>query len=95
MKKAKPELTVSENSSATPSESPVANFENALQELEQLVTQLEKGEHSLEESLQSFERGIALFRQCQTALETAELRVNQLLDPGNPTTAKPFDIETP
>ena len=57
---------------------PVANFEAALVELEQLVERMETGELSLEESLQAFERGVVLTRDCQKALEDAELRVQAL-----------------
>lgn len=68
----------------------VAQFEQSLTELEQLVAKMEGGELSLDESLRSFERGIALYRQCQSALGQAEARVKQLLDPEHPEFAKPF-----
>jgi len=42
-------------------------FEDSLAELEQLVSQLEQGDISLEESLKSFERGVNLTRTCQKA----------------------------
>jgi exodeoxyribonuclease VII small subunit len=71
--------------------SSIAEFEHSLDELEQLVTRMEGGELSLDESLKSFERGIGLYRHCQTALEQAELRVRLLLDPEAPETAEPFD----
>jgi len=57
----------------------LARFETALDELEQIVGKLERGELKLEESLQLFERGVTLARQCRQALETAELKVKQLL----------------
>lgn len=69
---------------------PVAQFEQSLAELEALVARMEGGELSLDESLRSFERGIALYRQCQTALGQAEARVKLLLDPEHPETAQPF-----
>lgn len=53
-------------------------FEKALQELEQLVDQLEKGDLTLDESLQRFERGVGLARTCQQALRDAEQRVQTL-----------------
>lgn len=56
----------------------LAEFETSLDELEVLVTQMESGELSLEDSLQAFERGVALTRSCQRALKTAELRVQAL-----------------
>lgn len=70
---------------------PPADFEQALDELERLVAQMEGGELSLEESLSSFERGIGLFRQCQQSLERAELRVRLLLDPDAPESPEPFE----
>jgi len=65
----------------TADSSQIADFEKSLDELEQLVSRMEEGELSLDDSLKSFERGIALYRNCQNALEQAELRVKQLLDP--------------
>jgi len=62
--------------------SDVARFEAALDELEQIVGKLERGELKLEESLQLFERGVALTRQCRTSLDAAELKVKQLLADG-------------
>ena len=56
----------------------LAEFESSLDELELLVNQMETGDLSLEESLQAFERGVALTRSCQQALKTAELRVKEL-----------------
>jgi len=59
---------------------PPLNFEAALAELEQLVERMETGEMSLEESLQAFERGVVLTRDCQKALKEAELRVQALTE---------------
>lgn len=56
----------------------IADFEGALDELDTLVEQMEAGDLTLEESLQAFERGIALTRSCQQALKQAELRVRTL-----------------
>ncbi|MDP6189369.1 MAG: exodeoxyribonuclease VII small subunit [Gammaproteobacteria bacterium] len=55
------------------------NFEAALQQLEQLVQQMEQGKLSLEESMQAFEKGIALTRECQQALDSAEQKVQTLM----------------
>ena len=73
--------------------SSIAQFEKSLDELEQLVAKMEGGELSLDESLRSFERGIALFRNCQNALEQAELRVKLLLDPNDPDSAEDFEAD--
>ncbi|MFL0810919.1 MAG: exodeoxyribonuclease VII small subunit [Agarilytica sp.] len=66
-------------------------FEKALQELESIVQSLESGELSLEDSLGSFERGIKLTRQCQTALQDAEQRVSILLEKDGQIVEEDFD----
>jgi len=70
--------------------SPVADFEQSLDALEQLVDKMEHGEMSLEDSLAAYERGVGLYRRCQTALEQAELRVRLLSDPQDPASAQPL-----
>lgn len=62
----------------TAKKNPPMPFETALVELESLVGQLEQGELGLEESLQRFERGVALVRTCQAHLQLAEQKVEQL-----------------
>lgn len=69
----------------------VAQFEQSLDELETLVQRMEKGDLSLDESLAAYERGVGLYRRCQTALEQAELRVRLLADPLDPENSEPFD----
>jgi exodeoxyribonuclease VII small subunit len=75
----------------TPDASPVADFEQSMQALEDLVGKMEAGEMTLEESLAAYERGVGLYRRCQGALEQAELRVRQLSDPARPEDARDFD----
>ncbi|CAA0078316.1 Exodeoxyribonuclease 7 small subunit [BD1-7 clade bacterium] len=53
-------------------------FEQSLQELETIVQQMERGDLELEQSLAAFEKGISLIRECQTTLDAAEQRVQQL-----------------
>lgn len=53
-------------------------FEASIQELETIVTQLEKGELSLEESLKQFEKGITLVRACQETLNQVEQRIEYI-----------------
>ena len=74
--------------------SPVADFEQSLDALEQLVDKMEHGEMSLEDSLAAYERGVGLYRRCQSALEQAELRVRLLSDPQDPASAQPFTAAT-
>jgi len=54
------------------------DFEAALEELEGLVAGMEEGELSLEDSLKTYERGIALSRVCQKSLDAAEQRIRIL-----------------
>ena len=67
------------------------NFEEALEELERLVSSMEEGELSLEDSMKAFEKGIKLTRECQTALQKAEQKVQILLNDSGETQA--FDVE--
>ena len=62
-----------------PNTETLPDFEKSLAELEALVTRLEEGDVPLEEALKTFERGVALTRQCQTALRTAQQKVEVLL----------------
>ncbi len=66
------------------------NFEAALTELNLLVEKMEQGGLSLEESLHAFEKGIALTRQCQQALKTAEQKVQILLEKNGQTHLEPY-----
>jgi exodeoxyribonuclease VII small subunit len=75
-----------------PSRSP--DFERSLAELEELVERLEQGDLPLDEALSTFERGVALTRECQGALQAAQQRVEILLRRGAAEPApEPFDIE--
>ena len=67
------------------------NFEDALENLEELVEAMEEGELSLEESLKAFEQGIKLTRECQAALEAAEQKVQLLVSSDDITESEPFD----
>jgi exodeoxyribonuclease VII small subunit len=66
------------------------DFEKSLVELEALVAKLEQGDVPLEDALKTFERGVALTRQCQTALRTAQQKVEVLLARNGEETIEPF-----
>jgi exodeoxyribonuclease VII small subunit len=55
------------------------SFEASLEALEQIVHELEHGDLPLEKSLELFEQGIKLSRQCQERLSQAERRIEILL----------------
>ena len=75
------------------------DFEQALAELERLVEHLERGDLPLDEALKTFERGVTLTRQCQTALKDAQQKVEILLKRGGTPGVEPFaaldDASTP
>jgi exodeoxyribonuclease VII small subunit len=64
------------------SEQTPVDFERSLAELEALVERLERGDLPLDDALKSFERGVALTRQCQGALRAAQQKVEILLNAG-------------
>lgn len=58
-------------------------FEAAYAELERIITQLDRGDLPLEESVALYERGRKLTEYCQGLLDAAELRVRRLDDDGD------------
>jgi len=68
-------------------------FEEAIERLEQVVEQLEDGELDLEASLAAFEEGVGLSRRCAEQLDTAERRIEVLIEEGGETLARPFHDE--
>ncbi len=64
-----------------------------MEELETLVEKMEEGDISLEESLQYFEKGIALTRACQDALKNAEQKVQILLEKNTESATGDFHAE--
>jgi exodeoxyribonuclease VII small subunit len=69
------------------------SFEESLAELQQIVGRLEAGTLPLEQSMQQFERGIALLRSCQKVLDAAGQRIEILtgLDASGQPVTVPFD----
>ncbi len=69
------------------------SFEKALEDLENIVEKLEKGELSLNESLALFERGVKLARYLRDELEKAEKKVEILLkNEKGEIKEKPYDL---
>ena len=68
-------------------------FEEALAELEGVVTRLERGDVALDESISLYERGAKLRARCQQKLAEAEEKVSRITlgDGGQPTGVQPFD----
>jgi exodeoxyribonuclease VII small subunit len=70
------------------------NFEGQLASLERIVRELERGDLPLEQSLELFEQGVKLSRECQERLNEAERRIEVLLRGGDGSTiAVPFESD--
>ena len=54
------------------------NFEQSLQQLEQIVNQIERGEVSLEESIEKYAHGVELIKKCRAILNQAEKKITLL-----------------
>ena len=63
---------------ATATEKETRTFEKSLGELEQIVRRLEGGELTLDDSLQAFEKGVGIARECEKHLEEAKGKIEQL-----------------
>ena len=69
------------------------NFEQSLKTLNALVEKMEQGNLSLEDSLQQFEKGVTLIRQCQQALAAAEQKVKILTEKNGESTLENFETD--
>jgi exodeoxyribonuclease VII small subunit len=69
-------------------------FEEALADLEQVVRQLESGNVPLEQSIAFYERGALLKKHCESKLDAAQARIEQItLSEGAPAGTAPFDAQ--
>jgi exodeoxyribonuclease VII small subunit len=74
---------------------PEPGFDAILARLREVVTRLESGELSLEQSLQVYEEGVQLARRGQQMLATAEKRVEILVSASGGIETVPFDDPNP
>lgn len=82
------------NNNAQPDVSAVS-FEQAVEELERIVSALERGDVALDKSIEIYERGEALKKHCEALLKAAEDRIEKIrLDrAGRPQGVEPLDAE--
>jgi exodeoxyribonuclease VII small subunit len=74
---------MSKNSqSTTPSSAEHPGFEQALSELETIVSQMESGQLPLEQSLAAYKRGTELLQSCQKSLAAIEQQIQILNEAG-------------
>lgn len=68
------------------------SFEQAMAELEEIVRSLEQGSGSLDEAIDSYARGAALKKHCESKLKEAQMRIDKIvLDETGAPAAEPFD----
>ena len=71
------------------------SFEEALAELEQIVGSLESGQAPLETSIQYYERGMALKKQCEAKLAEAQEKIEKItISPDGTARAVPFEANS-
>lgn len=68
-------------------------FEEAMQELEKIANDLEKGDLRLEESVAMFEEGMKLSKECNNMIEKAEKKITILLQKDGKIEEENFDVE--
>ena len=54
------------------------NFEESIKELTDIVGKIEQGQIPLQDSLEQYEKGMALIKQCRTILQKAEKRIEKI-----------------
>lgn len=69
------------------------SFEQAIEQLENIVQMLENGNISLDESLQLFEKGINLIGYCQKKIAMAEQKISVLVQKNEEIFLEPFSNE--
>jgi exodeoxyribonuclease VII small subunit len=72
---------------------PPKSFEDALAELEQILSEIEGGEVGLEQSLSKYERGSFLIQHCRTILGKAEKQIELLSKSTEGLATEPLDEE--
>jgi exodeoxyribonuclease VII small subunit len=68
-------------------------FEQALERLETIVSQLEEGSLSLEDSLARYEEGVKLSQQLTHKLDEAERRIERLVEEGGQPVTQPLELD--
>ena len=69
------------------------SFEEQMEELEEIVEELEKGDLSLEDSVKKFEEGIKISNECNNTLEEAEKKITILVNQDGEMKEENFETE--
>lgn len=80
--------------SAIPADIKKLSFEDALEELEDIVRTLEDGSGALDDSIKAYERGAMLKKHCEQKLSEARTRVEKIvMGPDGDASSEPVDLE--
>ena len=82
-------MTKEQAADAVPEDIANMSFEQALEELEEIVRDLETGEGDLDASINAYTRGAHLKRHCETKLKEAEAKIEKIVLDGEAT--EPLD----
>ncbi|MFR2571579.1 MAG: exodeoxyribonuclease VII small subunit [Clostridia bacterium] len=69
------------------------NFEEQMEELEKIITELENGNLNLDDSVLKFEEGMKISKQCSKMLENAEKKITILLNDNGELKEEKFEVE--
>lgn len=69
------------------------SFEKSMENLEDIVNQLEKGNLNLDETVEKFEEGMKIAKQCNDMLEKAEKRITIILEKNGELEEKDFEAK--
>ena len=69
------------------------NFETKIKKLEEIVTELEIGDSSLEDSLKKFEEGMKISKECNKLLQDAEKKITIILEKNGEMNEENFSTE--
>ena len=79
---------------SNPSDIKAMSFEEALSELESIVSTLEQGTNKLDDAIKAYERGTLLKQHCESKLREAKERVEKIsVDISGETTSEPAKFE--
>ena len=69
------------------------NFEDSMKKLEEIANELESGKLSLESSVEKFEEGMAISKECSKILESAEKKITTIINENGNIKEEDFKVE--
>ena len=69
------------------------SFEDKIEELEKIVSEIEKGDLNLDDTVKKFEEGINISKECNKILEEAEKKITKLVKKDDDIKEENFEIK--